>query len=134
MGRHLTRWLIPLPAIVLSFWPTLVRAETEPGIATSYYTIDEIPPIQSDTEYLVCGTEIENNINRNYDYELFEDCTYDLFMIHMTGFIDIPEHDTIELMLATDDGGTMQLGNYSWGNWNDQGCTWMMSGELTLEP
>ena len=134
MGRHLTRWLIPLPAIVLSFWPTLVRAEAQPGIATSYYTIDEIPPVQSDTEYLVCGTEVENNINRNYDYELFEDCTYDLFMVHMTGFIEIPEHDTIEFMLATDDGGTMEIGNYSWGNWNDQGCTWMMSGELTLEP
>ncbi len=132
--QTLSRWLIPLPAIVLSFWPTVVRADTQPGIATSYYTIDEIPPIQSDTEYLVCGTEVENNINRNYDYELFEDCTYDLFMVHMTGFIDIPEHDTIEFMLATDDGGTMEIGNYSWGNWNDQGCTWMMSGELTLEP
>ena len=134
MGRHLTRWLIPLPAIVLSFWPTLVRAEAQPGIATSYYTIDEIPPIQSDTEYLVCGTEIENNINRNYDYELFEDCTYDLFMVHMTGFIDIPEHDTIELMLATDDGGEMIIDGNTFGNWNDQGCTWMMSGELMIEP
>jgi hypothetical protein len=134
VGRNLTRWLIPLPAIVLAFWPTLVRAEAQPGIATSYYTIDEIPPIQSDTEYLVCGTEVENNINRNYDYELFEDCTYDLFMVHMTGFIDIPEHDTIELMLATDDGGEMIIDGNTFGNWNDQGCTWMMSGELTLEP
>ena len=26
MGRHLTRWLIPLPAIVLAFWPTVVSA------------------------------------------------------------------------------------------------------------
>ena len=134
MGRNLTRWLIPLPAILFALWPTAVRAEAQPGIATSYYTIDEIPPIQSDTEYLVCGTEVENNINRNYDYELFEDCTYDLFMVHMTGFIDIPEHNTIEFMHATDDGGIMEIGNYSWGNWNDQGCTWMMSGELTLEP
>ncbi len=131
---RLTRWLIPLPAILFAIWPTSVRAEAQLGIATTYYTIDEIPPIQSDTEYLVCGTEVENNINRNYDYELFEDCTYDLFMVHMTGFIDIPEHDTIEFMLATDDGGTMEIGNYSWGNWNDQGCSWMMSGELTLEP
>ena len=135
MGRWLSRWLIPLPAIVLSFWPTLVRADAQPGIATSYYKpINQIPPIRSTSAYPLCGTEIENNINRNYDYELYEDCTYDLFMIHMTGFIDIPEHDTIEFMLATDDGGTIQIGNYSWGNWNDQGCTWMMSGELTLEP
>ena len=74
---RLTRWLIPLPAILFAIWPTSVRAEAQLGIATTYYTIDEIPPIQSDTEYLVCGTEVENNINRNYDYELFEDCTYD---------------------------------------------------------
>ena len=133
MGRHLTRWLIPLPAILFAIWPTSVQAEAQPGIATSYYTIDEIPPIQSDTEYLVCGTEVENNINRNYDYELFEDCTGDLFMVHMTGFINIPEHDTIEFMLATDDGGEMEIDGNTFGNWNDQGCSWMMSGELTLE-
>ena len=131
---RLTRWLIPLPAILFALIPQNANAEPIPGIETTYYTIDAIPPIQSTTEYLVCGTEIENNINRNYDYELFEDCTYDLFMVHMTGFIDIPEHNTIKFMLATDDGGTMEIGNDSWGNWGDQGCTWMMSGQLTLEP
>ena len=131
---RLTRWLIPLPAILFALTAQNANAEPIPGIETTYYTIDAIPPIQSTTEYLVCGTEVENNINRNYDYELFEDCTYDLFMVHMTGFIDIPEHDTIEFMLATDDGGTMQIGDNEWGNWNDQGCTWMMSGQLTLEP
>jgi hypothetical protein len=133
VGRNLTRWLIPLPAILFALTAQTVNAEPILGIETTYYTIDEIPPVQSDTEYLVCGTEVENNINRNYDYELFEDCTDDLFMVHMTGFIDIPEHDTIEFMLATDDGGTMQIGDNEWGNWNDQGCTWMESGELILE-
>ena len=131
---RLTRWLIPLPAILFALTAQTVNAEPIPGIETTYYTVDEIPPIQSTTEYLVCGTEVENNINRNYDYELFEDCTYDLFMVHMTGFIDIPEHDTIELMLATDDGGEMTIDGNTFGNWGDQGCSWMMSGELTLEP
>ena len=131
---RLTRWLIPLPAILFALTAQTVNAEPIPGIETTYYTIDAIPPIQSTTEYPVCGTEIENNINRNYDYELYEDCTYDLFMVHMTGFIDIPEHDTIEYMLATDDGGEMTIDGNTFGNWNDQGCTWMMSGELTLEP
>jgi hypothetical protein len=130
---RLTRWLIPLPAILFALTAQTVNAEPILGIETTYYTIDTIPPVQSDTEYLVCGTEVENNINRNYDYELFEDCTGDLFMVHMTGFIDIPEHDTIEFMLATDDGGTMQIGDNEWGNWNDQGCSWMESGELILE-
>jgi len=131
--RYLTRWLIPLPAILFSFFPQTANAEPTPGLATTYYTIDEIPPLQSTTEYPVCGTETENNINRNYDGELFEDCTYDLFMVHMTGYIDIPEHQTIEFMLASDDGGTIKIGLDEWGNWNDQGCTWMMSGPLELE-
>ena len=123
-----------LPALLGLFFTSGVKAEPVAGINTTYYTIDEIPPLQSTSEYPVCGTETENNINRNYDYELFEDCTGDMFMVHMTGFIDIPEHDTIEFMLATDDGGTMEIGDDSWGNWNDQGCSWMMSGNLTLEP
>ncbi len=133
VGRNLTRWLIPLPAILFSFFPQTANAEPTPGLATTYYTIDEIPPLQSATEYPVCGTEVENNINRNYDGELFEDCTGDLFMVHMTGYIDIPEHQTIEFMLASDDGGTIKIGLDEWGNWNDQGCTWMMSGPLELE-
>ena len=133
MGRNLTRWLIPLPAILFSFFPQTANAEPTPGLATTYYTIDEIPPLQSTSEYPVCGLETENNINRSYDGELFEDCTYDLFMVHMTGYIDIPEHNTIEFMLASDDGGTIKIGLDEWGNWNDQGCTWMMSGSLELE-
>jgi hypothetical protein len=132
VGRRLTRWLIPLPAILFAFWPTTVQAETQPGLNTTYYTIDEIPPLQSTSEYPVCGSEIENNINRNYDYELFEDCTYDLFMVHMTGYITIPEHQTIEFMIASDDGGEITIDGNTFGVWQDQGCTWTMSGPLEL--
>ena len=133
--RHLTssRWLIPLPAIVLSFWPTLVRAEAQPGLQTTYYTIDAIPPIQSTSAYPVCGSEIENNINRSYDGEPYLDCTYDLFMVHMTGFIEIPQHNTIKFMLASDDGGEITIGGNTFGVWYDQGCTWTMSNELQLD-
>ena len=133
MGRNLTRWLIPLPAILFSFFPQTANAEPTPGLATTYYTIDEIPPAQSTTQYPVCGTETENNINRNYDGELFEDCTGDLFMVHMTGYIDIPEHNTIEFMLAHDDGGEITIDGNTFGVWNDQGCSWSMSDELELD-
>ena len=132
MGRRLTRWLIPLPAIVLAFWPTTVQAEVQPGLNTTYYTIDEIPPLQSTSEYLVCGSEVENNINRSYDGEPYEDCTGDLFMVHMTGYITIPEHDTIEFMIASDDGGEVTIDGNTFGVWYDQGCTWTMSGPLEL--
>jgi hypothetical protein len=133
VGRTLTRWLIPLPAILFAVFPNQANAEPTPGLATTYYTIDEIPPLQSTTEYPVCGSETENNINRNYDGELFEDCTYDLFMVHMTGYIDIPEHNTIEFMLASDDGGEITIAGNTFGVWYDQGCTWTMSGSLELE-
>ncbi len=133
MGRNLTRWLIPLPAILFSIWPTPVRAEPIPGLNTTYYTIDEIPPVQSVDEYPVCGSEVENNINRSYDGEPYEDCTGDLFMVHMTGYITIPVHNTIEFMLASDDGGEITIGDEMFGVWYDQGCTWTMSGNLDIE-
>lgn len=132
MGRS-TRWLIFLPTAILAFFSSVTNAEPVQGLDTTYYTIDEIPPAQSTTEYEECGSELENNINRSYDGETYEDCTNDLFMVHMTGFITIPEHDTIEFMLATDDGGEISIGNNTWGYWQDQGCTWMMSGNLQLD-
>ena len=54
-------------------------------------------------------------------------------MVHMTGYIEIPEHETIEFMLASDDGGEITIGSNTWGYWQDQGCTWMMSGQLQLQ-
>jgi hypothetical protein len=86
----------------------------------------------SDSEYPLCGSEVENNINRSYDGEPYLDCTGDLFMVHMTGFITIPEHDTIEFWLATDDGGRISIGGNEWGNWGDQGCSWMESGQIDI--
>jgi hypothetical protein len=128
-----TRWLIFAPVAILALFSTVTNAEPIQGLETTYYVIDEVPPLQSTTEYEECGSELENNINRSYDGEPFEDCTEDLFMVHMTGYIDIPEHDTIEFMLASDDGGEITIGNNTWGYWQDQGCTWMMSGQLQLE-
>jgi len=86
----------------------------------------------SDTEYPLCGSELENNINRSYDGEPYLDCTNDLFMVHMTGFITIPEHNTIEFWLASDDGGRISIGGNEWGNWWDQGCSWMESGQIDI--
>ena len=127
------RWLILAPAIIFAFWPKTVAAEPLPGLNTDYYTIDEIPPVKSDSEYPLCGSEVENNINRSYDGEPYEDCTGDLFMVHMTGFITIPEHSTIEFWLASDDGGEITIGDNTFGVWTDQGCSATLSGNLELE-
>jgi hypothetical protein len=127
------RWLILTPAIIFAFWPKTVAAEPLPGLNTDYYTIDVIPPVRSDSEYPLCGSEVENNINRSYDGEPYEDCTGDLFMVHMSGFITIPEHTTIEFWLASDDGGEITIGDNTFGTWTDQGCSATLSGNLELE-
>jgi hypothetical protein len=133
VGRNLTRWLIPLPAILFAVFPQTANAEPTPGLATTYYTINQIPPVQSTTEYPVCGTETENNINRSYDGEPYEDCTGDLFMVHMTGYITIPVHNTIEFWLASDDGGEITIDGNTFGVWWDQGCSATESGPLQLD-
>jgi hypothetical protein len=53
-------------------------------------------------------------------------------MVHMTGFIEIPEHDTIEFWLATDDGGNIDIDGNEWGYWNDQGCSAYESGQIDI--
>ena len=129
-----SRWLIVAPALLAIVWSFVspVSAEPLPGLNTTYYTIDEIPPVKSDSVYPICGYELENNINRSYDGEPYLDCTGDLFMVHMTGFITIPEHQTIEFWLASDDGGTIKIGTEEWGTWNDQGCSATESGQIDI--
>ena len=129
-----SRWLIVAPALLASIFSFIPSASADPalGLSTSYYTIDEIPPVMSDSEYPLCGSEVENNINRSYDGEPYLDCTNDLFMVHMTGFITIPEHNTIEFWLASDDGGRINIAGNEWGNWGDQGCSWMESGQIDI--
>jgi len=118
------RWIIPLPAIFLSFFPISAKAEPIQGLNAIGYSVSAIPPIKSDTEYPTCGSETENNINRNFNGEPFQQCGDDLFMIHYTGFIEIPENETISFMIAADDGGTVKIGTTEFGTWDDKGCSW----------
>ena len=127
-----SRWLIFAPVAILALFAPQANAEPVAGLNTTYYVIDEIPPTRSEHIYTECGSEVENNINRSYDGEPYLDCTNDLFMVHMTGFIEIPAHDTIEFWLASDDGGTIKIGLDEWGDWIDQGCTWMASGQIDI--
>jgi hypothetical protein len=130
---RVSRWLIVLPAVLLSFFPFVARADAVQGLDASYYLINEIPPQQSTSLYTLCASEVENNINRSYDGEPVDGCPDDLFMVHLSGFITIPEHTTIEFMLASDDGGEITIGGNTFGVWQDQGCTWSMSGNLQLD-
>ena len=130
---RVSRWLIVLPAVLLSFFPFVARADAVQGLDASYFVVDEIPPQQSTSLYSLCASEVENNINRSYDGEPVEGCPDDLFMVHLTGFIIIPEHTTIEFWLASDDGGEATIGGNTWGSWTDQGCSAWGSGNLSLQ-
>ena len=127
-----SRWLIFAPVAILALFAPQANAEPIAGLNTTYYVIDEIPPTRSENIYTVCGSEVENNINRSYDGEPYLDCTNDLFMVHMTGFIEIPVHETIEFWLASDDGGTIKIGLDEWGTWSDQGCSATESGQIDI--
>ena len=130
MGRRLTRWLIPLPAILFAVFPQTANAEPVSGLNAVGYTVSAIPPTRSDDLYPVCHSEIENNINRSFDGEPFGDCPTDLFMVHYTGFITVPANSTIQFMVAADDGGIVKIGSTEFGTWEDKGCSW---SEITTD-
>ncbi len=132
MARY-SRWLIFAPVAILALFAPTVHAESQQGLEARYFIIDEIPPVKSEHIYTECGSEVENNINRSYDGEPFLGCPDDMFMVHITGTIIIPEHDTIEFWLASDDGGTIKIGLDEWGVWNDQGCSATESGPIDID-
>ena len=132
MGRRRLRWLIFLPAAILAL-AAPAKAEVEPGLNAVGYTYEPTGfPLRVDDLYPTCGSETENNINRNFNGEPFQDCGYDFFMIHYSGFITLPEHETIQFMVAADDGGTIQIADTEFGTWNIKGCSWSQQVSLDV--
>ena len=121
-----SRWLIAAPALLVSLFSFVPSAEAfQVGLNAVGYTVTEIPPIKSDTAYVECGQDVVPFINVTFDYEqnLFGDCGWDLFMVHYTGYLQIPEHQTLQMWVASDDGGTVKIGTEEFGVWQDQGCS-----------
>ena len=134
MGRS-SRWLIFLPvALFALFSPQPARA-SQTGLLVRGYQITEIPPTKSDVAYPLCGSSVEPFINATWDYEqnLFGECGWDSFMLHYTGYLQIPEHETIEFWVASDDGGTVKIGTEEFGVWQDQGCSATETGLIDIE-
>jgi len=127
------RWLIFTPAALLAL-TTPANAEPQPGLNAIGYTYQPTSiPTRDDTLYPVCHSETENNINRNFNGEPFGPCPYDFFMVHYSGYITLPEHDTISFMVAADDGGTVNIAGTEFGTWNLKGCRWSQQVTLTLQ-
>lgn len=128
-----SRWLIFVPVLFLAlFMPSKVHA-TQIGLLVRGYQVSEIPPTKSDLAYPLCGSSIEPFINASWDWQPYEQCKFDFFMLHYQGFIQIPPHDTIEFFVASDDGGTVKIGTDEFGVWQDQGCSATFTGQLQLE-
>ncbi len=129
-----SRWLIFAPVAALA-WVAPASADVVTGLAVTGYSIDEIPPVMSDDQYPVCGQGTLDFINATWDTpeQQFGECGTDLFMLHYTGAIQIPEHDTIEFWLASDDGGMVTIGTHQFGSWVDQGCSATESGLLDID-
>jgi len=129
--RRSASWLIFLPVAVIACFSSLAKAEPQAGLNAVGYVFEPTQlPTRSDALYPSCGSELENNINRNFNGEPFQDCPNDFFMVHYSGFIAIPENSSVEFMVAADDGGTVNIGGYQFGTWNLKGCSW--SQPITL--
>ena len=130
-----SRWLIFLPVALFALFAPQPAQASQVGLLVRGYQIDEIPPTKSDLAYPLCGSSVEPFINATWDYEqnLFGDCGWDSFMLHYTGFIQIPEHQTIEFWIASDDGGTVKIGTEEFGVWQDQGCSATATGQIQIE-
>jgi hypothetical protein len=128
------RRLLPLVGVLLAVLPgaQAARAST-PGLLAVGYTIDAIPPTRSDTAYPVCGVETVPFINTVYEYDPIGACPTDGFMVHYTGTITLPAHETIRFWVAADDGGTLKIGQHEIGTWDDKGCSAYESADLTLD-
>jgi len=127
-----SRWLIFLPIALFALFAPQPAEASQVGLLVRGYQITEIPPTKSDVAYPLCGSSIEPFINATWDGQPYQQCGDDLFMLHYTGFIQIPEHETIEFFVASDDGGTVKIGLEEFGVWQDQGCSATMSGQLNL--
>lgn len=127
-----SRWLIFLPVAIFALFAPAPAEASQVGLLVRGYQVTEIPPTKSDVAYPLCGSSVEPFINATWDYEPYQQCDWDSFMLHYTGFIQIPEHETIEFFVASDDGGTVKIGLEEFGVWQDQGCSATMSGQLSL--
>lgn len=127
------RNFLVFPLLVLAL-VSPVKAESLEGLNAVGYSIGDEEVLKSDTAYPSCGEDVVPFINVTFDYEqnLFSNCGWDYFMIHYSGYLTIPEHQTIEFFIASDDGGVLESEFLSFGNWYDQGCTATYSGLIEV--
>ena len=130
------RAAFPLLGIVFStliFLP-IVRAEDLPQQGVTMTVYDGSPlglvPWETTPDLPVCYSAVVPNID--YDWggaPAAEGCPYDLFMVHFTGWLTVPESGQWEFLNWSDDGWRMTLdGVLTLDDWNFHGCGGHWSG------
>jgi hypothetical protein len=131
--RHSSKWLIFIPVALFALFAPSRAEASQVGLLVRGYSITEVPPIKSDIAYPLCGSSVEPFINATWDWQPYEQCDPDMFMLHYTGYLQIPEHETIEFWVASDDGGTIKIGTHEFGVWQDQGCSATETGLIDID-
>ena len=133
-NRRLSRFALLLPALAFAFFPQSVQAEVLPGLVVTAYEIPPSYPARDDETYPVCNIYVESNINQSWGGGSVGGCRADWVMLHYQGFIQLPEHEVIEFMVAADDGGVVSIAGQEVGTWNLKGCSWSQTITLSVMP
>lgn len=117
------RWLalFVLASAVLVGWSG-AKAEPESGLLFAAYEISQVPPTRSDEVYPLCNAGRYANVNQGWGGGGVAGCRNDRVMVHYSGFLNVPAHETLAFLLYTDDGGWVNVGNWGFGYWRDRGC------------
>ena len=130
-----SRWLVILPVALLAVFARAQPAQAVDGVTAVGYFITDIPPAMSEQQYEQCGTTIYPNINWTWDYEEnhLGNCGWDSFAVHFTGNITIPDGvQSVDFMIAHDDGASVTIGDTQIGGWYNQGCMWSAVAQLQV--
>lgn len=131
VGRF-TRWSIFLPVVILSIFSPVAKAEPVSGLNVSVYTVNQIPPVRSDSAYPLCPNSDTHyaNIQQGWGSGDVGGCQYqhDRVMIHYSGFITFPEGtQSARFIVYSDDGGYVNIAGNEFGFWGDRGCSGTVS-------
>ena len=129
-----SRWYIFAPVAILALFVSQ-EAKAVDGVTAVGYFITDIPPAMSEQQYEQCGTTIYPNINWTWDYEQnhLGDCGWDMFAVHLTGNITVPDGvQSAQFMIAHDDGASVTIGDTQFGGWYDTGCMWSDVAQLQV--
>lgn len=114
------------------FAPSAEADDQVSGLTATGYLIDQIPPVRDTSTYAECGQTTYPDINQSWDGSPLGDCGWDWFMVHYQGFLAIPEHETIEFLVSSDDGGILTIDGQDYGFWGDRGCYGWSTGLVEI--